>query len=61
MKGTNLVRWSALAAMACGALWIAGGLLHLAYPQDPPGALGHYLNYLGPPCSAPPTWAYWVG
>ena len=30
-----------------GVLWIAGGLLHLAYPQDPPGALGHFLNYLG--------------
>jgi hypothetical protein len=25
----------------------SGGLLHLAYPQDPPGALGHFLNYLG--------------
>jgi hypothetical protein len=47
MKGTNLVRWGALAALASGALWVAGGLLHLAYPQDPPGALGHYLNYLG--------------
>lgn len=47
MKGTNLVRWSALAAMASGALWLAGGLLHLAYPQDPPGALGSFLNYLG--------------
>jgi hypothetical protein len=47
MKSTNLVRWGALAAMASGAFWIAGGILHLAYPQDPPGALGHYLNYLG--------------
>ena len=47
MKGTNLVRWGALAALASGALWVAGGLLHLAYPQDPPGALGHFLNYLG--------------
>ncbi len=47
MKGTNLVRWGALAAMASGALWVAGGLLHLAYPQDPPGALGTFLNYLG--------------
>jgi hypothetical protein len=28
-------------------LWIAGGLLHLAYPQDPPGTLGYFLNYLG--------------
>jgi hypothetical protein len=25
----------------------SGGLLHLAYPQDPPGALGYFLNYLG--------------
>ena len=25
----------------------SGGLLHLAYPQDPPGALGYVLNYLG--------------
>ncbi len=47
MKTANLIRWGALAALASGALWIAGGLLHLAYPQDPPGALGHYLNYLG--------------
>ncbi len=48
MKTTkNLIGWGALAAMASGALWIAGGLLHLAYPQDPPGALGYYLNYLG--------------
>lgn len=47
MKTANLVRWGALAALGSGALWIAGGLLHLAYPQDPPGALGYYLNYLG--------------
>ena len=47
MKSTNLVRWGALAAMATGALWVAGGLLHLAFPQDPPGALGSFLNYLG--------------
>ena len=47
MKSTNLVRWGALAAMASGALWVAGGLLHLAFPQDPPGALGSFLNYLG--------------
>ncbi len=47
MKTANLVRWGALAAFASGALWITGGLLHLAYPQDPPGALGYYLNYLG--------------
>src|SRR5918997_5446092 len=47
MNGTNLVRWGALAAMASGALWVAGGLLHLAFPQDPPGALGSFLNYLG--------------
>ena len=33
--------------MASGLLWIVGGLLNLAYPQDPPGALGHFLNYLG--------------
>jgi hypothetical protein len=47
MKTANLIRWGALAAFTSGALWIAGGLLHLAYPQDPPGALGYYLNYLG--------------
>jgi hypothetical protein len=47
MKTANFVRWGALAAMASGALWIVGGLLHLAYPQDPPGALGYFLNYLG--------------
>ena len=41
------VRWGALAALVSGVLWIVGGLLHLAYPQDPPGALGHFLNYLG--------------
>ena len=43
----SIVRWGALAAMVSGVLWIAGGLLHLAYPQDPPGALGYFLNYLG--------------
>jgi hypothetical protein len=47
MKTTNLIRWGALAALASGVLWIAGGLLHLVFPQDPPGALGYYLNYLG--------------
>jgi hypothetical protein len=47
MKTANLIRWGALAALASGVLWIAGGLLHLAYPQDPPGAFGYYLNYLG--------------
>src|SRR5918997_2101938 len=47
MKTANLIRWGALAAFASGVLWIAGGILHLAYPQDPPGALGYYLNYLG--------------
>jgi len=47
MKTANLIRWGALAALASGALWIAGGILHLAYPQDPPGALGYFLNYLG--------------
>src|SRR4028118_603473 len=41
------VRWGALAALVSGMLWIVGGLLHLAYPQDPPGALGHFLNSLG--------------
>src|SRR4028119_315304 len=41
------VRWGALAALVSGMLWIVGGLLHLAYPQDPPGALGHFLDYLG--------------
>jgi hypothetical protein len=47
MKTENLIRWGALAALASGALWIAGGILHLAYPQDPPGTLGYFLNYLG--------------
>jgi hypothetical protein len=47
MKTANLIRWGALAAFASGVLWIVGGLLHLAYPQDPPGMLGYYLNYLG--------------
>jgi hypothetical protein len=47
MKTANFVRWGALAAMASGVLWIAGGLLHLGYPQDPPGTLGYFLNYLG--------------
>ena len=47
MKTENLIRWGALAALASGALWIVGGLLHLAYPQDPPGMLGSFLNYLG--------------
>ena len=47
MKTANLIRWGALAALASGALWIAGGILHFAYPQDPPGALGYFLNYLG--------------
>jgi hypothetical protein len=47
MKTTNLIHWGALAALASGALWIAGGILHLAYPQDPPGMLGYYLNYVG--------------
>jgi hypothetical protein len=47
MKTANLIRWGALAALASGALWIAGGILHLAYPQDPPGMLGYFLNYLG--------------
>lgn len=47
MKTQNLIRWGALAALASGALWIAGGILHLAYPQDPPGTLGYFLNYLG--------------
>ena len=47
MRTANLIRWGALAALASGALWIAGGILHLAYPQDPPGMLGYFLNYLG--------------
>jgi hypothetical protein len=47
MKTANLIRWGALAAFASGVLWILGGILHLAYPQDPPGMLGHFLNYLG--------------
>jgi hypothetical protein len=47
MKTANLIRWGALAAFASGALWIAGGILHLVYPQDLPGMLGYVLNYLG--------------
>jgi hypothetical protein len=47
MKTAILIRWGALAALASGALWIAGGILHLAYPRDPPGTLGYFLNYLG--------------
>ena len=47
MKTENLIRWGALAAFVSGALWITGGILHLAYPQDPPGALGYFLNYVG--------------
>jgi len=47
MKTENLIRWGTLAALTSGALWIAGGILHLAYPKDPPGALGYFLNYLG--------------
>src|SRR5215218_8505466 len=47
MRTENLIRWGALAALASGALWITGGILHLAYPQDPPGMLGYFLNYLG--------------
>jgi hypothetical protein len=47
MKTAILIRWGALAALASGALWMAGGILHLAYPQDPPGMLGYFLNYLG--------------
>ena len=43
----SIVRWGALAAMVSGVLWVGGGLLHLAYPEDPPGALGYFLNYLG--------------
>jgi hypothetical protein len=47
MRTESLIRWGALAAFGSGMLWIAGGILHLAYPQDPPGALGYFLNYLG--------------
>ena len=47
MKTENLIRWGTLAALMSGALWIAGGILHLAHPPDPPGMLGYFLNYLG--------------
>jgi uncharacterized membrane protein len=47
MKTTNLIRWGALAALASGVLWIAGGLLTLAYPHSPPDVLGTRLDYLG--------------
>ena len=47
MKTTNLILWGALAALASGLLWIAGGLLTLAYPHSPPDVLGTRLDYLG--------------
>ena len=47
MKTTNLIRWSALAALASGLLWIAAGLLTLAYPHTPPDVLATRLDYLG--------------
>jgi hypothetical protein len=47
MKTANLIRWGALAALASGVLWIAGGLLTLAYPHSPPDVLGTRLDYLG--------------
>ena len=47
MKTTNLIRWSALAAQASGLMWIAAGLLTLAYPHSPPDVLGTRLDYLG--------------
>jgi hypothetical protein len=48
MKTRNLIRWSALAALASGVLWEIGGILTLAYPQAPPDMLGTSLpNYLG--------------
>ena len=47
MKTANLIRWGALAALASGLLWIAGGLLTLAYPHSPPDVLGTRLDYLG--------------
>ena len=47
MKTTNLIRWSALAALASGVLWVIGGLLTLAYPQAPPDFPATRLDYLG--------------
>ena len=47
MKTANLIRWGALAALASGVLWIAGGLLTLAFPHSPPEVLGTRLDYLG--------------
>jgi hypothetical protein len=47
MKTANLIRWGALAALASGVLWIAGGLLALAFPHSPPNVLGTRLDYLG--------------
>lgn len=58
MKTTNLIRWGALAALASGVLWIAGGLLTLAYPHTPPDVLGTRLDCLGTSvCSVPLIWA----
>ncbi len=47
MKTTNLIQWGALAALASGLLWVAGGLLTLAFPHSPPDVLGTRLDYLG--------------
>lgn len=47
MKTANLIRYGALAALASGLLWIAGGLLTLAFPHSPPNVLGTRLDYLG--------------
>ena len=47
MKTTNLIRWSALAALASGLFWIVGGLLTLAYPHTPPDVPSTRLDYLG--------------
>ena len=47
MKTTNFIGWGALAALASGVLWVAGGLLTLAYPHSPPDVLGTRMDYLG--------------
>ena len=47
MKRANLIRWGALSAVACGVLWVIGGLLIVADPQAPPDVPSTRLDYLG--------------
>ena len=61
MKTANPIRWGALAALASGALWIAGGLVHLATRKILPVRSATTSTTWGPPYSAPLTWACWEG